>query len=61
MNQETAAKRLDAKSDKFFTPPLIVIFITIFIDLVGFGIVIPILPLYRKASFFKRRRSGSAS
>jgi DHA1 family tetracycline resistance protein-like MFS transporter len=26
--------------------PLVVIFITIFIDLVGFGIVIPVLPLY---------------
>ncbi|MEW6213073.1 MAG: MFS transporter [Acidobacteriota bacterium] len=28
--------------------PLVVIFITIFIDLVGFGIVIPVLPLYAK-------------
>src|SRR5262244_3511924 len=26
--------------------PLVIIFITVFIDLVGFGIVIPILPLY---------------
>jgi DHA1 family tetracycline resistance protein-like MFS transporter len=26
--------------------PLIIIFITVFIDLVGFGIVIPVLPLY---------------
>ena len=26
--------------------PLLLIFLTIFIDLVGFGIVIPILPLY---------------
>ena len=26
--------------------PLVVIFVTVFIDLVGFGIVIPILPLY---------------
>ena len=26
--------------------PLIIIFVTIFIDLVGFGIVIPVLPLY---------------
>src|SRR5438093_2373631 len=26
--------------------PLIIIFITIFIDLIGFGIVIPVLPLY---------------
>ncbi|HEY7544928.1 MAG TPA: MFS transporter, partial [Blastocatellia bacterium] len=28
--------------------PLAIIFITIFIDLVGFGIVIPVLPLYAK-------------
>jgi len=28
--------------------PLVLIFITIFIDLVGFGIVIPVLPLYAK-------------
>src|SRR5260370_28148345 len=26
--------------------PLVIIFITVFIDLVGFGIVIPVLPLY---------------
>jgi MFS family permease len=26
--------------------PLVIIFITIFIDLVGFGIVLPVLPLY---------------
>jgi MFS transporter, DHA1 family, tetracycline resistance protein len=28
--------------------PLVIIFVTIFIDLVGFGIVIPVLPLYAK-------------
>jgi MFS transporter, DHA1 family, tetracycline resistance protein len=28
--------------------PLVIIFITIFIDLIGFGIVIPVLPLYAK-------------
>ena len=26
--------------------PLFVLFLTVFIDLIGFGIVIPILPLY---------------
>jgi MFS family permease len=26
--------------------PLLIIFITVFIDLIGFGIVIPVLPLY---------------
>jgi DHA1 family tetracycline resistance protein-like MFS transporter len=40
------------KSDeKFFTKPLIIIFITIFIDLVGFGIAIPVLPDYAKNEF----------
>ncbi len=34
------------QSERFFTPPLIIIFVTVFIDLVGFGIVIPILPFY---------------
>ncbi|HVF91872.1 MAG TPA: MFS transporter [Blastocatellia bacterium] len=28
--------------------PLVIIFVTVFIDLVGFGIVIPILPLYAR-------------
>lgn len=32
--------------------PLIVIFITIFIDLVGFGIVIPVLPFYAEGTKF---------
>ncbi len=30
----------------FFTKPLIIIYLTVFIDLVGFGIVIPLLPFY---------------
>ena len=34
--------------EKFFTKPLLIIFLTIFIDLVGFGIVIPLLPFYAK-------------
>jgi len=32
--------------------PLIVIFITVFIDLVGFGIVIPVLPIYAEGILF---------
>jgi len=32
--------------DRFFTAPLAVIFLIVFIDLVGFGMIIPILPLY---------------
>ncbi|MGI8494064.1 MAG: MFS transporter [Pyrinomonadaceae bacterium] len=36
---------------KFFTKPLITIFITIFIDLVGFGVAIPVLPAYARDEF----------
>src|SRR5437588_12460719 len=32
--------------------PLLVIFITVFIDLIGFGIVIPVLPYYASAIGF---------
>ena len=32
--------------------PLVVIFMTVFIDLVGFGIVIPVLPFYAEGSRF---------
>src|ERR1700752_2877936 len=32
--------------------PLIVIFTTVFIDLVGFGIVIPVLPFYAEGTVF---------
>jgi DHA1 family tetracycline resistance protein-like MFS transporter len=38
-------------NEKFFTKPLIIIFITIFIDLVGFGVAIPVLPAYAKDEF----------
>jgi len=34
--------------EKFFTRPLLIIFLTIFIDLLGFGMVIPLLPFYAK-------------
>lgn len=33
-------------TDKLLTPPLIIILVTVFIDLIGFGMVIPILPFY---------------
>lgn len=38
--------------DRFFTTPLIIIFVTVFIDLIGFGMVIPILPFYAETSPF---------
>ena len=37
---------------KFFTPPLMLIFLIVFIDLVGFGMVIPVLPIYAQTSPF---------
>ena len=45
--QQTEKAEIVGK-EKFFTKPLIIIFITIFIDLVGFGIAIPVLPDYAK-------------
>ena len=40
------------EEEKFFTTPLIIIFTTVFIDLIGFGMVIPILPYYANTSPF---------
>jgi DHA1 family tetracycline resistance protein-like MFS transporter len=42
-----------SSDERFFTPPLIIIFFTVFIDLVGFGIVLPILPLYAESPEFR--------
>ncbi|MGB7069557.1 MAG: MFS transporter [Pyrinomonadaceae bacterium] len=39
-------------NEKFFTTPLIIIFVTVFIDLIGFGMVIPILPFYAETTPF---------
>ena len=30
------------------TPSVLVVFLTVFIDLIGFGIVLPLLPLYNR-------------
>ena len=37
--------------------PLGLIFLTLFIDMVGFGIVIPVLPLYAEGSRIGDRKS----
>ncbi len=51
MSQEPKAEKItSADTEKFFTPPLIIIFVTVFIDLIGFGMVIPILPLYAETA-----------
>lgn len=39
--------------EKFFTKPILIIFITILIDLIGFGIVIPVLPYYVEGTAFQ--------
>jgi DHA1 family tetracycline resistance protein-like MFS transporter len=46
--EETPTKQAN---EKFLTKPLIIIFVTIFIDLVGFGVAIPVLPDYAKNEF----------
>lgn len=40
-------------NEKFFTKPLLLIYLTVFIDLVGFGIVIPALPYYVESETFR--------
>ncbi len=47
--QETST----TNNEKFFTKPLILIFITVFIDLIGFGIVLPSLPYYVEGEAFR--------
>lgn len=39
-----------SNSDKLLTPPLVIILVTVFIDLIGFGMVIPILPFYAETA-----------
>jgi DHA1 family tetracycline resistance protein-like MFS transporter len=54
MNESTAgAGAPRPQRERFFTGPLALIFMTIFIDLIGFGIVIPILPLYAQSELFQ--------
>lgn len=45
-------KTPESSAEKFFTAPLIIIFVTVFIDLIGFGMVIPILPFYAETAPF---------
>ena len=51
MSEEIHSEK-SAQTGKFLTKPLIIIFITVFIDLVGFGIVIPLLPYYAETAPF---------
>jgi len=49
---EPTEKTGKQRGEKFFTTPLLLVFITVLIDLIGFGIVIPILPLYAQSELF---------
>lgn len=54
MSQEEIATEITGNdTEKFFTKPLLIIFLTVFIDLVGFGIVIPALPYYVESEIFR--------
>jgi DHA1 family tetracycline resistance protein-like MFS transporter len=46
MTEQEPSQTAGAEKEKFFTTPLIIIFVTVFIDLIGFGMVIPLLPFY---------------
>ena len=52
MAYEVEEPKEKAAGQKFFTPPLLIIFVTVFIDLIGFGMVIPILPFYAETDPF---------
>ncbi len=49
----TTSDRSAEIEEKFFTKPIAIIFITVLIDLIGFGIVIPVLPFYVEGDAFK--------
>src|SRR6185503_16250478 len=49
MEEKAVETQANRNTDRFFTPSLIIIFVTVFIDLIGFGMVIPILPFYAES------------
>jgi DHA1 family tetracycline resistance protein-like MFS transporter len=51
-DQQAKNESVSGGDDKFFTAPLILIFLIVFIDLIGFGMVIPILPIYAQNAPF---------
>src|SRR5438034_9138576 len=53
MDHDKPAEKISGETtEKFFTAPLVLVFITVLVDLIGFGIVIPILPLYAQSELF---------
>lgn len=53
MTQDPRTETENAESEKFLTKPILIIFLTVVIDLIGFGIVIPVLPYYVDGDLFK--------
>jgi len=54
MNRKPIAEKItETPNEKFYTKPLLIIYLTVFIDLVGFGIVIPSLPFYVESDAFR--------
>lgn len=53
MTKDPRAGTEKAESEKFLTKPILIIFLTVVIDLIGFGIVIPVLPYYVDGDLFK--------
>src|SRR5213080_4776827 len=39
---------MQARVEQMKKPSVVIIFLTVFIDLIGFGIVLPLLPIYSK-------------
>lgn len=52
MNDSPNNERQTTQEERFFTTPLILIFLIVFIDLIGFGMVIPVLPIYAQTAPF---------
>ena len=52
MNDSPDTDSQKVQGERFFTTPLILIFVIVFIDLVGFGMVIPVLPIYAQTAPF---------
>jgi len=53
MNTDATPPDRPPEPGRFFTTPLAVIFLIVFIDLVGFGMIIPILPFYAEHEPFR--------
>ena len=53
MNTDATSPDRPPEPGRFFATPLAIIFLIVFIDLVGFGMIIPILPFYAEHEPFR--------